>query len=306
MSWAAGIDIGGTNVKVVAVAPDGSLRGHITRVTDDGAAQPADWMRAAGSAVAALTDQEGERPKVIGGCAPGLAAADERSIAHLPGKLKGLAGIDWTDALRSRAKVPVLNDGHAALLGEAWCGAARGRRNVVMLTLGTGIGGAVMCDGKLLRGAIGRAGHIGHMSLDPEGPVSITGMPGAIEMLAGDCTVAARSGRRFLNTAALVLAYRAGDAEATRIWLQSVRALGTAVGSCINLFDPELVVIGGGIAQAGPELFEPLGREVARVVWRPLGRGVPLVAAELGEWAGAIGAAWHAWQAPAKRPRTKS
>lgn len=164
-----------------------------------------------------------------------------------------------------------------------------------MLTLGTGIGGAVMCDGRLLRGAIGRAGHVGHLSLDPEGPVSITGMPGAVEMLAGDCSVAQRSGGRFSSTAALVAAHRAGDAEASRVWLKAMRALGTAIGSCINLFDPEVVVIGGGIARAGEALFAPLRREVERVEWRPTGAGVPLVAAERGEWAGAIGAAGHAW-----------
>jgi glucokinase len=236
----------------------------------------------------------GSAPVAVGVCAPGLAATDERSIAHLPGKLAGLAGIDWTTALYRTAKVPVLNDGHAAILGEAWIGAARDRRHVVMLTLGTGVGGAVICDGRLLRGAIGRAGHIGHLSLDPEGAVSITGMPGAIDVLFGDCTVAQRSGGRFASTAALVVAHLAGDAAATAVWLCSVRALGCAIGSCINLFDPEVVVLGGGIAQAGAALFEPLAREVERVEWRPGSHRVSLVPAVLGEWAGAIGAARRA------------
>ncbi len=187
--------------------------------------------------------------------------------------------------------VPVLNDAHAAIIGEAWLGAARDRRHVVLLTLGTGVGGAVISDGRLLRGAIGRAGHIGHMSLDPEGAVSITGMPGAIETMIGDCTVASRSNGRFSDTAALVAAHHAGDADATRIWLRSVRALACAIGSCINLFDPEIVVVGGGIAQAGGALFDPLRNELDRIEWRPMGTAVPVVPAQLGEWAGAIGAA---------------
>ncbi len=294
MSWSAGIDIGGTNVKAVAVAADGTMLARFTRATRDGVATVADWQAWARDAVAEFAAGQGAGPAAVGVCAPGLAAADGRSIAHLPGKLHGLAGIDWTQALGRAGRVPVLNDGHAALLGEVWCGAARGRRHVVMLTLGTGIGGAVMSDGRLLRGAIGRAGHIGHLSLDPEGPASITGMPGAVEMLAGDCSVAQRSGGRFTSTAALVAAQRAGDEEATRVWQAAVRALGTAIGSCINLFDPETIVVGGGIAQAGEALFAPLRREVARVEWRPLGTGVPLVPAQLGEWAGAIGAAANA------------
>ena len=134
-----------------------------------------------------------------------------------------------------------------------------------------------------------------HLSLDPEGPVSIVGMPGAIEMMFGDCSVSARSGGRFATTTALVAAHRAGDADATRVWLKSIRALGCALGSCINLFDPEIVVLGGGIALAGDALFTPLASELARCEWRPGGRRVPVVPAMLGEWAGAIGAARNAF-----------
>lgn len=294
MSWAAGIDIGGTNVKAVAVDAAGAVLARWTRETEDGVAGARDWVAKARGALETFRAERGNQPMAVGVCAPGLAAADERSIAHLPGKLQGLAGIDWTREFGREGLVPVLNDGHAALVGEAWCGAAAGKRNVVMLTLGTGVGGAVMCDGRLLRGANGRAGHIGHLSLDPEGPVSITGMPGALEVFVGDWTVAGRTGGRFKSTAELVAACGAGNAEALRVWEKAIRVLGTAIGSCVNLFDPEVVVVGGGIAQAGEALFEPLRREVARVEWRLEGRGVPIVRADLGEWAGAMGAAKYA------------
>jgi glucokinase len=295
MSWSAGIDIGGTNVKAVAVAQDGTLLQRVTHATRDGAASAADWTALGREAVASFAQALGSNPARIGVCAPGLAASDQRSIAHLPGKLSGLVGLDWTHALGSSSVVPVLNDAHAAILGEAWIGAARTRQHVVMLTLGTGVGGAVMNEGRLLRGAMGRAGHIGHLCLDPEGPRSITGMPGALEIMIGDCSVAARTGGRFTSTAALVAAHQAGDVDATRTWLRSVRALGCGIASCINLFDPEVVVIGGGIAQAGEALFVPLAKELARAEWRPGGRAVPVVPATLGEWAGAMGAARHAF-----------
>jgi glucokinase len=291
MSWSVGIDVGGTNVKTVAVAVDGAVLHRITRATSDGNATTADWVGHTRAALAEFGRLLGGEPRSMGLCAPGLVGSDRRSIAHLPGKLPGLAGLDWTEALGASAIVPVLNDAHAALLGEAWIGAARDRQHVVMLTLGTGVGGAVISDGRLLRGAIGRAGHIGHMSLDPEGPVSIVGMPGAIEMMVGDCTVAARTAGRFSTTAALVAAHRAGDVDATRAWQRSIRALACAIGSCINLFDPELVVLGGGIALAGDDLFPLLATELDRVEWRPGGHRVPVVPAMLGEWAGAIGAA---------------
>ena len=294
MTWLAGIDIGGTNVKAVAVTADGTVLARSSRETRDGRATASDWIEAARAAVAGFAAAQGGPPAAIGVCAPGLAATDARSIAHLPGKLAGLAGLDWTRELGRPDVVPVLNDAHAAIVGEAWTGAARGRRNVVLLTLGTGVGGAVICDGRLLRGAIGRAGHIGHLCLDPEGPKSITGMPGAVEMMFGDGTVAARSGGRFPTTTALVAGYRAGDPDAAQVWLRSVRALGCAIASCINLFDPEVVVLGGGIALAGDALFTPLAAEVERAEWRPAGYQVPVVAAALGEWAGAIGAARHA------------
>lgn len=291
MTWAAGIDLGGTNVKAVAVSSDGEVLHRVMHATRDGTATPADWIALAQASLAEFVRALCSTPSHLGVCAPGLAAADGRSIAHLPGKLAGLAGLDWTHALARPTPVPVINDAHSAILGEAWVGAARARRHVVMLTLGTGVGGAVISDGRLLRGAIGRAGHIGHLSLDPEGPASITGMPGALEVMFGDCTVATRTGGRFTTTTALVAAHRAGDSAATQIWLRSVRALGCAVASCINLFDPEIIVLGGGIAQAGDALFAPLAHEIERAEWRPGGHRVPIVPASLGEWAGAIGAA---------------
>jgi glucokinase len=206
--------------------------------------------------------------------------------------MHGLEGFDWPDWLGRR--VPVLNDAHAALLGEVWQGAARGMRDAILLTLGTGVGGAIWAGGRLLRGNLGRAGHFGHLCLDPHGAPTITGIPGGLENWIGNHNIAERTGGRFATTHALVAAYQAGDTFAAEVWLQSVRALGCAIASLVNVLDPQAVVIGGGIAQAGSALFDPLARVLDEVEWRPAGFSVPVVPARLGEWAGAYGAAFAA------------
>jgi glucokinase len=95
----------------------------------------------------------------------------------MQGRLNGLQGFVWTDFLDSPRPVVVLNDAHAALLGEVWKGAARGYNNVILLTLGTGVGGALLIDGRLAQGNIGRAGHLGHVSLNSDGAPDIAGTP---------------------------------------------------------------------------------------------------------------------------------
>ena len=289
--YAIGVDLGGTHIKAASVTETGTVTGRCsdaTRDRDDGAGA---WIHTIRGLVARLVEDSGRPPFGFGVGAPGLAAADGRKVAFMQGRLAGLQGLDWPDALATTAPVRVLNDAHAALLGEAWTGAAAGCHEVVLLTLGTGVGGAILSGGRLLRGATGRAGHWGHVSLDPDGPASITGMPGSLEGAIGNCTVAARSEGRFTDTRALVEAHLAGDPLATRVWRRSVRHLAVAVASIANAVDPELVLLGGGIARAGAALFDPLAEELDAVEWRPLGRRVRVAPAALGDLAGAIGAA---------------
>lgn len=294
LNYAVGIDLGATRLKAVAVGPHGQP--HRQATLELNSSRPRAWADQVCQIVAQWQTELAGPAAAVGVCAPGLAAADGRSIACLPERLAGLEGLDWTELLGSSRPVPVLNDAHAALLGEAWLGAARGYRHVVLLTLGTGVGGAAIVDGRLLRGEIGRAGHFGHVCLDPDGLPDICGMPGSLELAIGNCSVAQRSGGRFHSTEALVAAHQAGDAEATRIWLKAVQALACAVASLINALDPAVVILSGGIARAGPALFQPLQDWLDKVEWRPLGHRVPVVPAALGEWAGAFGAAWHALQ----------
>jgi len=292
MSCALGIDLGGSSIKAVVVTPDGRMLAQ--RQVEFDPDLDRDWAKQIRMLVGEFKSSQGEPTAGIGVSAPGLAAMDERSIAVMPGRLSGLEGLDWTTFLDSPKPVRVLNDAHAALLGEAWLGAARGFRNVILLTLGTGVGGAIIADGKLLRGAFGKAGHLGHSCLNPQGPPDVCGMPGSLEVAIGNWNVRERSGGRFETTHGLVAAHLAGDADATRVWLESVRALACAIGSFANILDPEAVIIGGGIARSGAALFEPLQRYVDEVEWRPGGGRVKLLPAALGELAGAYGAAFNA------------
>lgn len=292
MSWHAGIDLGGSSVKAVAVTTEGGTLAQSNREFDPDA--PMQWAERVGAALDEFRRECGSCAVSIGISAPGLAAADGRSIAVMPGRLEGLEGLDWTTWLKATKPVPVLNDAHAALIGEAWLGAARGFRYVILLTLGTGVGGAIIVDGKLLRGAFGKAGHLGHLCLDTHGQADVCGMPGSLEVAIGNWNIRERSGGRFETTHALVAAHLAGDAEATRVWLESVRALACAIGSFANILDPEAVIIGGGIARSGAALIEPLQRFLDEVEWRPGGGRVKLLPAALGELAGAYGAAFNA------------
>ena len=285
-----GIDLGGSAVKAVAVREDGRLLGEANEPFVD---RDMEWARAVAAVIAGFEREHGTASGV-GVSAPGLAARSGRAIAHLPGRLEGLEGLDWTTYLKRSCEVPVLNDAHAALLGEAWLGAAHGLSDVAMLTLGTGVGGAAIVDGRLLKGNLGRAGHLGHMTVDFHGALDDVGTPGSIELEMGNKTVHARSGGRFRATRDLVAAHLDGDAEATRLWLRSIRALGACIASIANVLDPEAVIVGGGIAKAGDALFGPLARHLDEFEWRPAGARLRLVPPQLGDVAGAYGSAWNA------------
>jgi len=290
---AIGIDLGGSSIKSVAVTVSGEI--VCQRSVDFSVERPLEWAGKIGELASELAKSSGLKDPRVGLSAPGLAASNGRSIAHMPGRLQGLERLDWTEFLQSPTPVPVLNDAHAALVGETWIGAGAGCANAFMLTLGTGVGGAAIVDGRLLRGAIGRAGHLGHICLDIDGTPDITGTPGSLELMIGNCSIQERSGGRFRSTHELVDAYRAGDEGAAAIWLRSLRALACSIASLINVLDPELVIIGGGIAAAGDALFGPLRDSVASVEWRAGGHKVRIVPAQLREFAGAIGAARNAF-----------
>ena len=294
MTCAIGLDLGGTNIKGLVTNRSGRVLAETISSTVSSPGR--NWVKNVDKVLEQLRAAAKSDDVVVGLAAPGLASPNRRAIAFMPERLPGLENLDWQKRFRMTTAVPVLNDAHAALLGEIWRGSAKGCRNVLLLTLGTGVGGAAVVDGHALHGRIGRAGHFGHISLDPQGPGDITGAPGSLEDAIGDSTVHSRSGGRFSSTRDLVRAATRGNAEAQKIWLTSVRALAAGITSLINALDPEMVILGGGITQAGKALFGPLKKFLDRFEWRPGGARANIVRARLGDRAGAFGAAWQAIQ----------
>jgi glucokinase len=299
MPYGIGIDLGGTNIKVVAASQAGEVLEQSTCETR--ADSPESWVETIRHRIREIEETRAESARWIGLAAPGLASRDSLSIVSMPGKLRGLEGLNWTDVLQAPQAVPVINDAHAALLGEFWIGAAVGYRDVVLLTLGTGVGGAVLADGRLYKGHLGRAGHLGHISLNADGPPDIVGTPGSLEQTIGNATLPERSAGRFSSTRELVAAHLSGDEGATNVWLRSVKNLAAGITSIINALDPQVIIIGGGIAQAGAALFDPLAGFMTKIEWRPQGHRVQIFPAALGNVAGTLGAVYYAMNSEATR-----
>ena len=285
---AIGIDLGGTQIKGVLLREDGAVLHELLRPTNDRAVD-ALWKRGVLAMVKDLKP-EGAGSIPIGISAPGLARSDHSCIDYMPGRLKGLEGLNWQGLLQEE-KVLVLNDAKAALMAEYCHGAGKGKQNLILLTLGTGVGGAILIEGKLHRGLFNRAGHMGHMSLNPTGRSGIVNLMGTLEQAIGNASILERSLGRYHSTLDLLKAYHTQEPFASWLWLDSVRNLARGISSLVNIISPELVILSGGITQAAAALFEPLATFMDLYEWRPGGVVTPIVKARFGNSAGAVGAA---------------
>lgn len=288
-----GIDLGGTRIKAVAIDVTGKILKELYQPTYDGSDDLV-WKQAVGKTVKDLQGFLETDTVNVGLSAPGLPDGSNTCIASMPGRMQGLENFDWSAHLQQ--PVYVLNDAVAAMMGEAAFGAAKDKKNVVMLTLGTGVGGAILIDGKPYQGAMRKAGHFGHMVINDEGEPDVTGMPGSLEECIGNCTIEKRSEGKFSSTQKLLDAYLKGDHFALQVWHKSLRQLAAGLASIANILSPEVIVLGGGIAQAGDDLFVPLEAYMKEFEWQPLGATTPIVKAIHGDMAGAIGAACFAMQ----------
>jgi glucokinase len=241
------------------------------------------------------------------GCKGIIDTATSR-VTSLPGNLNFLEGMVLAEVIDA-GEVPVQadNDARAALVGEVLWGTARGKRNVVMLTLGTGVGGAVLVDGKILRGASGAAGHLGHMTLDLHGGLCICGNRGCVETRfssraiesdylahlhrAAPAKLSLEKTGQPPDTEAIFRAAAEGDESANCVLERAFDYLTAAVVSILHIFDPEVLIIGGNIAEAGPQLLSPIREEVTRRTRVLLGREVPIVVQSLVGYGGVAGAA---------------
>lgn len=291
---AIGIDLGGSRIKAVAIDAAGNVLHENYQPTNDGDGMV--WKTAVAAAVRVLRELLKSDNVKVGLSAPGLPNAANTCIACMPGRMRGLENFNWETLLHQPAYV--LNDTIAAMMAEAKFGAAKNKKDVVMLTLGTGVGGAILIDGKPYQGFMKKAGHMGHMVINDGGDCDVTGMPGSLEECIGNYTIEKRSKGKFTSTQAMLEAYREGDAFAKEVWLRSVRHLGIGLASIANILSPEIIVLGGGITQAGDDLFVPLNEYMKEFEWQPTGKTTSIVKAAFADMAGAIGAACFAMNQP--------
>lgn len=289
-----GIDIGGTKIKTVVIGEHGTILERYEVATEDGYGKDELWKCKIRAQIALKTEQYAKGDPEFLKCgisAPGLVDKNNRKILCMPERLKGIENFDWTSELDRDIKV--LNDGHSACLAEYESfHRPRGIQHMLLLTLGTGVGGGIIINGKLYQGHLQRAGHLGHMTVDIHGAPTMTNMPGSLEYAMGNFSVAERTQNKFHSTRELVEAFQNGDKEATYWWLESVEKLAVALASLNNILSPELIVLSGGItAGAGKSLFNPLKNYMANYEWKPGADKVKIIAAENGKYAGAIGAA---------------
>jgi glucokinase len=285
-----GIDLGGTRIKSVALDNEGNILHQLYTPTHDG--DDSIWKKATVDSIESLKSTLGISDFVVGISAPGLPNEKNSAIAFMPGRLQGLENFDWSSFFKCRTWV--LNDAVSAMMAEAKLGVAKNMKNVVLITLGTGVGGAILIDGKPYQGNFQKAGHIGHITLDHDGEPDIIGMPGSLEDAIGNATIEKRSGGKFKDTYALLDHYRKGDAFAKEVWLTSVKKLAIGIACVTNVLSPECIILAGGITEAGNDLFEPLENYLTTYEWRAGGNRTAILKSQFGDMAGAIGAACFA------------
>ena len=298
---AIGVDIGGTGIKAGIVGRSGELF--------ETAHEPSPRT------ISCLRDfihSIVKRAKVpvlgIGVGCKGIIDANSTCVKSSPGDLSFLEGRLLSEVIGAGdVLVCAENDARVALIGEVLWGSARGKRNVVMLTLGTGVGGAVLVDGAILHGANGAAGHLGHTTIDPRGGLCICGNYGCLETRfssraiesdywahlhrAAPAKLSISSTGEVPNPEAIFRAAAEGDECARYVVDRALEYLGAALVSFLHTFDPEIFILGGNIAAAGPQLIAPIQDKIARRTKTLLGREVPIVFQKLVGYGGVAGAA---------------
>jgi glucokinase len=283
---AIGIDLGGTRVKAVLIDENGKILIEKIVATDDKNGQ---WKQSVKHVFNIIANDLNDKDFVVGLSAPGIPNFNNSCIQFMPDRLLGIENFNWSEFLQ--VPVHVVNDAIAALSAEARFGAAKNCQDAVMITIGTGVGGALLINGKIHQGAFQKAGHIGHMSVNENGDPDICGMPGSLEEAIGNYSIEKRSNGLFKSTSQLIAAVEMNDENAKTIWLKSVRSLAIAIASIGNILSPEKIVLGGGITKAGIILTNPLKEFLSPFEWKAGGSRMDVEVAHFGEQAGAIGAA---------------
>lgn len=285
-----GIDLGGTAIKLGRFLKDGTCLNSLNIPTP----QPATPTAVVDAIIEAINSFSTTTPLAIGIGTPGPADASGR-IARVAINLKGWHDVPLADWLEAKTGYPTIlaNDANCAGLGEAWLGAGRQFHHLILLTLGTGVGGAIILDGKLFTGHQGAAAELGLITLNPDGPVCNSGNQGSLEQYASVQAIRRRTGKEPAELGELA---KNGDKYALEFWQSYGRDLGVGLASLIYVLTPEAIVIGGGVSASAEFFFPAAMAEIERRVLASSRAGLQLLVAELGNQAGMVGAAKLAWQ----------
>lgn len=290
-SQVIGIDLGGTAIKLGRFSEDGTCLQSLTVATP----QPATPEAVLLTMVDAIAQIDQENQTIaIGVGTPGPADAAGR-IAQIAINLPQWVNVPLADWLEAKTGKPVVieNDANCAGIAEAWLGAGRHCQNFIMLTLGTGVGGAIFLDGKLFVGHRGAAGELGLITLQPDGPRCKSGNQGSLEQHTSIKAIRRLTGKEPAQLGTLA---QQGDLEALTFWREYGKHLGIGLASLIYVLTPEAIVLGGGVS-ASFEFFLPtLKIEIEKRVMATSRAGLQILPAQLGNSAGMVGAARLAWQ----------
>lgn len=305
-----GIDLGGTTLKGSLVTAEGEII-HETRLETEQKNADALFKQVTDAAITLRDDKNAAGGVAgVGVGIPGLVNRKTNRIEVMP-NLPGFSEIDITTELTKATGLPVIldNDANACAYGELQVGAARGRREVFFITLGTGIGAGLIINGHIYRGAAGFAGEFGHMTIDPEGIECACGNIGCLETIASGPNIVRRTRERLYRDRTSSLsrlaiprdreftaediahAAREGDEMAQVMMERTGMFLGIALAAVVNLLNVEMVVMGGGVMEAGDLILKPTIKETRRRAFPPSFNSCEIVIAKLGPTAGMIGAA---------------
>jgi len=305
------VDLGGTKIITAIVSANGQIvaKERYLTLADEG---PQAVINRLLSAVDNILNLKNIDPSQLNSISIAAAGGIDvaRGLVTLSAHLPDWHNVPLRDIVSDRYGVStfLLNDASATTLGEHRFGAGRGVNNLILLTVGTGIGGGIIIDGRLYNGPSGSAGEIGHMTIDVNGPRCVCGNIGCLELLVSGTSIEREARRRIaqgemsslvevagrmgdITAEEIGVAARGGDSLALDIIAEAATYLGVGMTNLVNIFNPEMIIVGGGVAELGELLLDP-ARQVVRERAFPVStRAVRIVPAELGDEAGVLGAA---------------
>ncbi len=307
-----GIDIGGTNIKYGLVDPKGKVLFREQRPTmaDKGADPLMHLVANLSEGLLYHAAEEDYDVRWLGVGTPGAVEAKTGKVIGVSPNISGWKGMEIGQILKDRLNLPVLvdNDVNAMALAESKFGAAIGYKSVLCVAVGTGVGGGIILDGRLWRGATHSAGEIGHITINPNGPPCKCGAKGCVEAYCNSQAIIRRASDKLINGLTpvfeevlegplstltikkLFAAARKGDSIAIEVIQESADYLAIGIANAVNILNPEIVVIGGGVADGGSGFVEAVAAEVRKKTVGPSGTELRITKATLGNDAGFIGA----------------